>query len=90
MVVAPVSAGSAGGLLALLEESAVELQVAALRGLHKVVDTHWAEVSASLARLEACSEDDAFPERQLASLLAAKVCGESGLGLRCCTPGRVG
>jgi 26S proteasome regulatory subunit N2 len=74
MVVAPVSAGSASGLLALLEEPDVALQVAALRGLHKVVDTHWAEVSSSLARLEACSEDDAFPERQLASLLAAKAC----------------
>ena len=31
MVAAPVSAGSAGGLLALLEEHDLQLQVAALR-----------------------------------------------------------
>ena len=64
---------SASGLLALLDESEAALQSAALRGLLKVVDTHWAEVAASLSRVEAFAEDDAFAQRELAALLASKV-----------------
>jgi 26S proteasome regulatory subunit N2 len=65
--------GGAGGLLALLDEKVEALQVHALRGLLKVVDEHWAEVSSSVSRIESFAEDDAFPQRQLASLLASKV-----------------
>ena len=67
-----VASGSAGGLLACLEEEEVQLQVHALRGLLKVVDQHWAEVSASISRIEAFTEDEEFPEHALASLLASK------------------
>lgn len=74
----------ASGLLAALEESDEKLQAHALRGLLAVVDEHWAEVSASVARLEAFAEDDAFPQRALASLLCARVffhLGEQGEAL---------
>jgi hypothetical protein len=46
--------------------------VHALRGLLKVVDEHWAEVSAAISRIEAFAEDDGFDQRGLASLLASK------------------
>lgn len=74
---------SCAGLLALLEESDASLQVHALRGLLKAVDAAWPEVSSSVSRIEAFAEDDGFPQRELASLLAAKACeawpkGEAG------------
>jgi hypothetical protein len=65
-------AQSAGGLLACLEEPEAALQVHALRGLLKIVDGHWAEVSAAISRIEAFAEDDGFSQRELASLLASK------------------
>ena len=65
-------AAGAGGLIACLGESEEALQVHALRGLLKVVDQHWAEVSSSISRIEAFAEDDGFAQRQLASLLASK------------------
>ena len=65
-------AAGAGGLLACLSESEPLLQVHALKGLLKVVDQHWAEVSSAISRIEAFAEDDGFAERQLASLLASK------------------
>jgi hypothetical protein len=67
-----VAAAGAGGLLACLTESEEALQVHALRGLLKVVDEHWAEVSAAISRIEAFAEDDGFAQRGLASLLASK------------------
>ena len=65
-------AAGAGGLLACLSESEPLLQVHALKGLLKVVDQQWAEVSSAISRIEAFAEDDGFAERQLASLLASK------------------
>jgi hypothetical protein len=67
-----VGSMAAGGLVACLEESDEALQTHALRGLLKVVDEHWAEVSASISRIEAFAEDDGFAQRSLASLLASK------------------
>jgi 26S proteasome regulatory subunit N2 len=64
---------SAAGLLALLTEEQQLLQVHGLRGLLSVVDEHWAEVSGSVSQIEAFYEDDAFPQRELAALLASKV-----------------
>ncbi len=68
----------AGGLLACLEEPEAALQVHALRGLLKVVDEHWAEVSAAISRIEAFAEDDGFDQRGLASLLASKARARRG------------
>ncbi len=79
VVAAGPALSGAGGLLALLEEKESEvLQAHALRGLLKVVNEHWAEVSASVSRIEAFAEDDAFPQRELASLLAAKARSRRG------------
>ena len=64
---------SAGGLLALLSEEQQALQVHGLRGLLSCVDEHWAEVSGAVSQIEAFYEDDTFPQRELAALLAGKV-----------------
>lgn len=63
----------AGGLLALLEEEEQALQVHGLKGLLKCVDDHWAEVSSAVTRIETFYEDEAFPDRKLAALVASKV-----------------
>lgn len=68
-----VQLASAGGLLALLDEEEPALQVHGLRGLLKCVDDHWAEVSSAVTRIETFYENDAFPERKLAALVASKV-----------------
>lgn len=68
-----VQLASAGGLLALLEEDQEALQVHGLKGLLRCVDDHWAEVSSAVSRIETFYEDDAFPERKLAALIASKV-----------------
>jgi len=66
--------GSAAGLLAALgEESLVQVQVHALRSLDLVADQFWAEIAGSVSAIEALCEDEAFPERELAAILAAKV-----------------
>ena len=75
-------AAGAGGLLACLTEEEPQLQVHALKGLLKVVDQHWAEVSSAISRIEAFAEDDGFAERQLASLLASKARGGVAAGCR--------
>ena len=67
-----VAPSGAGGLLALLEEQEPSLQAAAVRGLLKVVDTQWAEVSAHVSRVEAFAEDAGHPQQAAAALLAAK------------------
>lgn len=64
---------SASGLLALLEEEQNALKAHALKSLISVVDDHWAEVAGSISLCEALYEDDEFPEREHAALLASKV-----------------
>jgi 26S proteasome regulatory subunit N2 len=64
---------SASGLLALLEEEQNALKAHALKSLITVVDDHWAEVAGSISLCEALYEDDEFPERDHAALLASKV-----------------
>jgi 26S proteasome regulatory subunit N2 len=73
MVAAP-AVSSAAGLLALLDDSDEKLQRYALNNLDKVVDQFWFQISASIASVEALYEDDEFPDRELAALLASKVC----------------
>jgi hypothetical protein len=74
MVAAP-AASSAAGLLALLDDSDEKLQRYALTNLDKVVEQFWFQISASIASVEALYEDDEFPDRELAALLASKVDG---------------
>ena len=67
---------SAAGLLTLLEDDNDELKQYALVNLDKVVHDYWFQISGSIASVEALSEDDEFPDRELASLIASKVIDE--------------
>ncbi|POY76348.1 hypothetical protein BMF94_0545 [Rhodotorula taiwanensis] len=64
---------SAQGLLSLLDEPDAALQSHALANIDNRIDNLWAEVADSIVKIEALSEDTAFPSRQLASLVASKV-----------------
>ncbi|KAK0557696.1 proteasome regulatory particle base subunit [Tilletia horrida] len=64
---------SAAGLLALLDDDQPELVAYALQELDNVVHAHWTEIADSVSKLEILYEDAAFPNRQLAALLASKV-----------------
>ncbi|CAB1113322.1 unnamed protein product [Ectocarpus sp. CCAP 1310/34] len=63
---------SASGLISMLEEDDDALRTHALKRLHQVVDKHWAEVAAVVPLIEALSEDDAFPARELAAAVASR------------------
>lgn len=69
---AAAAATAASGLISLLEEEDDALRTHALKRLHEVVDQHWAEVAAVVPLIEALSEDDAFPARELAAAVASK------------------
>ncbi|KAG2490998.1 hypothetical protein HYH03_010670 [Edaphochlamys debaryana] len=64
---------SAAGLLALLEEPSDDLKQHALTHLNKVVHDYWFQISGSIGSVEALYEDDDFPHRELAALVASKV-----------------
>ncbi|KAH0565664.1 hypothetical protein GP486_000938 [Trichoglossum hirsutum] len=64
---------SAAGLVGFLSEPDPELRVFALKKLDEEIDLLWAEVADSIATVEALYEDETFPERERAALLAAKV-----------------
>eukprot|EP00298_Acanthocystis_sp_HF-20_P013309 c20292_g1_i1.p1 GENE.c20292_g1_i1~~c20292_g1_i1.p1 ORF type:complete len:994 (-),score=429.46 c20292_g1_i1:12-2993(-) len=64
---------SAKGFLTLLKESEDRLKIIALEQLNQIVDVHWAEVAEELTTIEALYEDDEFPRRELAALVASKV-----------------
>eukprot|EP00854_Cymbomonas_tetramitiformis_P002915 gene2915-3727_t len=64
---------SASGLLSLLTEEENSLKDYALKSLLRVVDDHWAEVAGSLSVVESLYEDEEFPQREHAALLASKV-----------------
>jgi len=64
---------SSVGLLAMLEEDEKEIKAHALVQLDRVVPDFWAEISESLPDIESLYEDDEFPQRQLAALVASKV-----------------
>ncbi|CAM9481810.1 unnamed protein product, partial [Ectocarpus sp. 13 AM-2016] len=68
----PAPSSSASGLISMLEEDDDALRIHALKRLHQVVDKHWAEVAAVVPLIEALSEDDAFPARELAAAVASK------------------
>ncbi|MCJ1322571.1 proteasome regulatory particle base subunit [Xylographa vitiligo] len=64
---------SAAGLVGFLSEPDTELQIFALRKLNDEINSLWTEVAGSVGEIEALYEDEAFPERELAALVAAKV-----------------
>ena len=69
---APVS--SAAGVLALLEEEDDNLKLVALQQLDRSVHDFWFQISGSIAIIEALNEDEEFTHRELAALVASKVC----------------
>jgi len=66
---------SAAGLLALLEEPQDALKVHGLRCLNDVAMTsQWPEVASRVGVIEGMHEDEFFSHRDLAALVASKVC----------------
>ncbi|RAH82770.1 26S proteasome regulatory complex, non-ATPase subcomplex, Rpn2/Psmd1 subunit [Aspergillus japonicus CBS 114.51] len=68
-----VGLASAAGLVGFLSESDPELRVFALKTLDSQIDLLWTEVVDAVPQIEALYEDESFPERELAALVAAKV-----------------
>lgn len=64
---------SAAGVVGFLSEPDPELQIFALRKLNEEIDSLWTEVAGSVGEIEALYEDESFPERELAALVASKV-----------------
>jgi 26S proteasome regulatory subunit N2 len=64
---------SAAGLVGFLSEPDPELKVFALKTLDSQIDHLWTEVVNSVPEIEALYEDESFPERSLAALVASKV-----------------
>ena len=64
------------GLLALLSESDDSLKAYALEQINASVHHFWHQASGSLATIEALHEDVDFSHRELAALVASKVCGK--------------
>ncbi|KAH8738624.1 PSMD1 protein [Cryptosporidium ryanae] len=64
---------SVSGFALLLEDESVKLREYALKELNEVVDGYWFEMAEYLNLIENCFEDEMFPGRELAALLASKV-----------------
>ncbi|PGH10316.1 26S proteasome regulatory subunit N2 [Blastomyces parvus] len=64
---------SADGLVGFLSEPDPELKIFALKALDSQVDLLWTEIADSIDQIEALYEDESFPERELAALVASKV-----------------
>ena len=64
---------SAAGVVGFLAEPDTDLKVFALRQLDAQIDWLWTEVAGAVGEIEALYEDETFPERELAALVAAKV-----------------
>lgn len=64
---------SVSGFALLLEDESVKIREYALKELNNVVDGYWFEIAECLSLIESCFEDDMFPGRELAALLASKV-----------------
>ncbi|PON72923.1 26S proteasome regulatory complex, non-ATPase subcomplex, Rpn2/Psmd1 subunit [Trema orientale] len=72
---AAITVSSAGGLLAMLNETHPLLKLHALSNLNNLVDNFWPEISTSVPVIESLYEDEEFDQhqRQLAALLVSKV-----------------
>ena len=57
----------------MLDEAEVKVKVKALEKLDAVVPDFWAEISDALSEIECLYEDESFPQRGLAALVASKV-----------------
>lgn len=57
----------------MLDEPDHRIQVAVLEKLNQIVDEFWPEISEYIAQIESLYEDKAFPNRELAALVASKV-----------------
>ena len=64
---------TAAGVVGFLSEPDPELRIFALRKLDEDIESLWTEVVDHIGEIEALYEDEKFPERQLAALVAAKV-----------------
>ncbi|KAF2254996.1 26S proteasome regulatory complex, non-ATPase subcomplex, Rpn2/Psmd1 subunit [Trematosphaeria pertusa] len=64
---------SAAGVVGFLSEPDPALRSFALHRLNEEIDLLWPEVAGSVSQIEALYEDESFPERELAALVAAKV-----------------
>ncbi|KAF2140844.1 uncharacterized protein K452DRAFT_359291 [Aplosporella prunicola CBS 121167] len=64
---------SAAGLVGFLSEPDAEVRSFALHRLNEEIDLLWPEVAGSVGQIETLYEDESFPERELAALVAAKV-----------------
>lgn len=69
-----VQQSSAANLLALLDEDDDALKLYALQSLNKVVHEFWYQIATVIASVEAFYEDEEFSHRELAALVASKVC----------------
>ncbi|CCJ28483.1 unnamed protein product, partial [Pneumocystis jirovecii] len=61
------------GILSLLDEKETSLQIHALKNLKELVDQFWHEIADEISKIETLYEDETFPQRQLAALVASKV-----------------
>lgn len=68
-----IVASSAAPALALLEEQEPTLQAHALSSLDVLADSFWPEISGAVDRIQELSESTSFAEKDLASLVVAKV-----------------
>ncbi|KAL7274550.1 proteasome regulatory particle base subunit [Rhizina undulata] len=64
---------SAAGLIGLLDEPDKQLKCYALQNLDQLVDQFWPEIADNVSKIEVLYEDEQFPQRQLAALVASKV-----------------
>lgn len=72
-IVETIVPSSAAPALALLDEVEPVLQAHALSSLNSLADSFWPEISGSVDKIQELSEQTSFPEKDLASLVAAKV-----------------
>jgi 26S proteasome regulatory subunit N2 len=73
VAVEPVVPSSAAPALALLAETEPVLQAHALSTLNSLADSFWPEISGDVDKIQELSENATFVQRDLASLVAAKV-----------------
>jgi len=73
VALATVVPSSAAPALSLLDEPEPALRAHALRSLDALTDSFWPEISGAVEKIQELSKDKAFAEKELASIVAAKV-----------------
>ncbi|XP_063715844.1 26S proteasome non-ATPase regulatory subunit 1-like [Symsagittifera roscoffensis] len=64
---------SAEGIISLLDDHEADVRVFALKRLDDLSNIFWVEIADSIEKIERIYDDESFPERQLAALVASKV-----------------